>query len=72
MPRRLTVAAPAAIAAILVSDTLGVGHAQDLLCDLCGNGLALAGVEVLYQTFAVGVLIIVAVSVDQWIRRVRK
>jgi fructose transport system permease protein len=27
---------------------------------------------VLYQTLAVGVLIIVAVSVDQWIRKVRK
>jgi fructose transport system permease protein len=33
------------------------------------NGLSLAGVNVLYQTLAVGILIIVAVSVDQWIRK---
>ncbi len=36
------------------------------------NGLSLAGVDLYYQTFAVGVLILVAVSVDQWIRRARK
>jgi fructose transport system permease protein len=35
------------------------------------NGLALAGVEVLWQTFAVGVLVIVAVAVDRWIRQVK-
>lgn len=35
------------------------------------NGLSLAGLDVLYQTLAVGVLIIVAVSVDQWIRKAR-
>jgi len=28
-------------------------------------------VDVLYQTLVVGVLVIVAVSTDQWIRRVR-
>lgn len=33
------------------------------------NGLALAGVAVLWQQFAVGLLIIVAVAVDHWIRR---
>jgi fructose transport system permease protein len=33
------------------------------------NGLALSGVEVLWQEFAVGLLIIVAVALDQWIRR---
>jgi fructose transport system permease protein len=33
------------------------------------NGLALAGVDVLWQEFTVGILIIVAVGVDQWIRR---
>jgi len=27
---------------------------------------------VLYQTLAVGILIIVAVGIDQWIRKVRK
>ncbi len=34
------------------------------------NGLALAGVDVLWQEFTVGLLIIVAVGVDQWIRKV--
>jgi len=33
------------------------------------NGLALAGVDVLWQEFTVGILIILAVGVDQWIRR---
>ncbi len=33
------------------------------------NGLALAGVDVLWQEFTVGFLIIAAVSCDQWIRR---
>lgn len=42
-----------------------------LIVGVCRNGLALAGVDVLWQNFAVGVLIIAAVSVDQWIRRVR-
>ncbi|MGE3875546.1 MAG: ABC transporter permease [Parvibaculaceae bacterium] len=35
------------------------------------NGLALARVDVLYQTLAIGLLIIAAVSLDQWIRKVR-
>lgn len=43
-----------------------------LIVGVFRNGLALAGLDVLYQTLAVGVLIIVAVSVDQWIRKVRK
>ena len=43
-----------------------------LIVGVCRNGLALAGLDVLYQTLAVGVLIIVAVSLDQWIRKVRK
>ena len=33
------------------------------------NGLALARVDVLYQTLAIGILILVAVALDQWIRR---
>lgn len=36
------------------------------------NGLFLAGVDGLYQTLAIGILVIVAVAVDQWIRNVRK
>ena len=35
------------------------------------NGLALAGYDPNYQVLAIGVLVIVAVSVDQWIRRVK-
>jgi fructose transport system permease protein len=34
------------------------------------NGLALSGVDVLWQDFAVGVLIIAAVAIDRWIRKV--
>lgn len=33
------------------------------------NGLSLARVDVLYQTLAIGILILVAVTLDQWIRR---
>lgn len=36
------------------------------------NGLFLAGVDGFYQTLAIGILVIVAVSMDQWIRKVRK
>ena len=35
-------------------------------------GLSLAGVNVFYQNFAIGALIIVAVALDTWIRRVGK
>jgi len=35
------------------------------------NGLSLAGYDPQYQVLAIGVLTIVAVSVDQWIRKVR-
>jgi fructose transport system permease protein len=36
------------------------------------NGLALAGVQDLYQQLAEGLLVIAAVSLDRWIRRVRQ
>jgi fructose transport system permease protein len=42
-----------------------------LIVGVFRNGLALAGLDVLYQTLAVGILVIVAVAIDQWIRRVR-
>ena len=42
-----------------------------LIVGVFRNGLALAGVDVLWQNFAVGVLIIAAVSIDQWIRKVK-
>ena len=51
---------------IIVGSLLGA-----LIVGVFRNGLALAGVDVLYQTLVVGVLVIVAVSTDQWIRRVR-
>jgi fructose transport system permease protein len=41
-----------------------------LIVGVFRNGLALSGLEVLWQDFAVGVLIIVAVTIDQWIRRI--
>ena len=41
-----------------------------LIVGIFRNGLALAGVEVLWQEFSVGLLIIIAVALDQWIRRV--
>jgi fructose transport system permease protein len=42
-----------------------------LIVGVFRSGLALAGFDVLYQTLTVGVLVIVAVSVDQWIRGVK-
>jgi fructose transport system permease protein len=42
-----------------------------LIVGVSRNGLALAGVDVLWQNFAVGLLVIAAVSIDQWIRKVR-
>ena len=41
-----------------------------LIVGVFRNGLALSGLDVLWQEFTVGVLIIVAVAIDQWIRRV--
>ncbi len=40
-----------------------------LIVGVFRNGLALYGVDVLWQEFAVGGLIIVAVAIDQWIRK---
>jgi len=42
-----------------------------LIVGVLRNGLTLTGVDVLWQDFAVGVLVIVAVAIDQWIRKVR-
>lgn len=41
-----------------------------LIVGVFRNGLALAGVDVLWQEFAVGLLIIVAVALDHWLRKV--
>jgi fructose transport system permease protein len=35
------------------------------------NGLQLGGVDVAWQGIAIGLLVLVAVSIDQWIRKVR-
>lgn len=40
-----------------------------LVVGLFRNGLALAGVDILWQEFTVGLLIVTAVGIDQWIRR---
>ncbi len=41
-----------------------------LIVGVFRNGLALSGVDVLWQEFAIGWLIIIAVALDQWIRKV--
>ncbi|MFN8082098.1 MAG: ABC transporter permease [Kineosporiaceae bacterium] len=40
-----------------------------LIVGVFGNGLALAGVDVLWQVFTIGLLIVVAVGLDQRLRR---
>jgi fructose transport system permease protein len=42
-----------------------------LIVGVLRNGLTLSGVDVLWQDFAVGILVIAAVAIDQWIRKVR-
>jgi fructose transport system permease protein len=42
-----------------------------LIVGVLRNGLTLSGVDVLWQDFAVGILIISAVAIDQWIRKVK-
>jgi fructose transport system permease protein len=41
-----------------------------LIVGVFQSGLRLAGVDVLWQVFAIGWLIIIAVAIDQWIRKV--
>jgi fructose transport system permease protein len=52
---------------VLVGTLIGA-----LIVGVFRNGLSLAHVQDLYQTLAVGVLIITAVGLDQWIRKVGK
>ena len=40
-----------------------------LIVGVFRNGLSLSGVDVLWQDFTVGILIIAAVAIDQWIRK---
>jgi fructose transport system permease protein len=66
------------ITAVVIGGTSLFGGRGGLLGTFLGavivgafrNGLALARFDVLYQTLAIGLLIIAAVSLDQWIRRV--
>ena len=65
------------ITAVVIGGTSLFGGRGSLLGTFLGavivgafrNGLALARFDVLYQTLAIGLLIIAAVSLDQWIRR---
>jgi fructose transport system permease protein len=67
------------ITAVVIGGTSLFGGRGRIIGSLIGalivqvfvNGLALAGYDPNYQVLAVGVLVIVAVSVDQWIRRVK-
>ncbi|MFT4122872.1 MAG: ABC transporter permease [Microbacteriaceae bacterium] len=68
-----------AITAVVIGGTSLFGGRGNVWGTLLGalivgvfrNGLSLAGLDVLYQNLAVGVLVIAAVSVDQWIRKAR-
>ena len=67
------------ITAVVIGGTSLFGGRGAILGTLVGalivgvfrNGLVLVGVDVLWQTFAVGVLVLVAVGLDQWIRKVK-
>ncbi len=43
-----------------------------LIVQVFQSGISLAGVQSLYQVLAEGILVIVAVALDQWIRKVRR
>jgi fructose transport system permease protein len=66
------------ITAVVIGGTSLFGGRGSIVGTLIGalivgvfrNGLALSGLDLLWQEFTVGVLIIVAVTLDQWIRRV--
>jgi fructose transport system permease protein len=66
------------ITAVVVGGTSLFGGRGSLLGTLVGalivgvyrNGLALSGVDPLWQNVAIGILIILAVTIDQWIRKI--
>jgi fructose transport system permease protein len=68
------------ITAVVIGGTSLFGGRGVLIGTLIGalivgvfrNGLSLAGVQDLYQTLTVGILVISAVALDQWIRKVGK
>jgi fructose transport system permease protein len=67
------------ITAVVIGGTSLFGGRGTLLGTLIGafiitvveNGLSLAGLDQAYRVLAVGILVILAVAVDQWIRKVR-
>ena len=67
------------ITAVVIGGTSLFGGRGTLLGTLIGafiitvvqNGLSLAGLDQAYRVLAIGVLVIIAVAVDQWIRRVK-
>ncbi|MGD0639872.1 MAG: ABC transporter permease [Roseiarcus sp.] len=68
------------ITAVVIGGTSLFGGRGSIVGTLIGalivgvfrSAVSLAGLDVLWQEFAIGVLIIVAVALDQWIRRVSK
>jgi fructose transport system permease protein len=67
------------ITAVVIGGTSLFGGRGTLLGTLIGaliivvveNGLSLAGLDQAYRVLAVGILVIAAVAVDQWIRKVK-
>jgi fructose transport system permease protein len=67
-----------AITAVVIGGTSLFGGRGAIIGTLFGalivgvfrNGLALAGLDSLWQEFTVGILIIAAVTIDQWIRKI--
>ncbi len=65
------------ITAVVIGGTSLFGGRGSIIGTLVGalivgvfrNGLALAGADALWQEFTIGLLIIVAVSIDQWLRK---
>jgi fructose transport system permease protein len=68
------------ITAVVIGGTSLFGGRGSIVGTLIGalivgvfrSAVSLAGLDVLWQEFAIGILIIVAVALDQWIRRVSK
>ncbi len=79
-PQSLQIANLESITAVVIGGTSLFGGRGGVLGTLFGamivgtavNGLTIAGFDPLWQRFAIGVLVIVAVALDQWIRRVGK
>ena len=68
----------ASITAVVIGGTSLFGGRGTIIGSLFGalivgvfsSGLSIAGLDVLWQRFALGCLIIIAVGIDQWIRKV--